>query len=207
MTHGHELKIIKAVCDAESRGFSLTKQDLNKLSGKRKRQVALTIIEEAGLFIILCLGWLNAQVISTPFMTALLVTVLIALIVRVKYVYGASFKQVRNGASSNYAVAMAFWDEKLDLKMLSEYDNDLFNIAMFSSMVLQSRDVWRIFKRNKLFKNSYNDLTKRTNLTQHMASSEEYQKACEQIKNKALSILKQSVINVENNLKEGVNVG
>lgn len=35
MTQEHELKIIKAVCDAKSCGFSLTKQDLNKLSGKR----------------------------------------------------------------------------------------------------------------------------------------------------------------------------
>lgn len=207
MSNDKELKIIKAVCDAESRGFSITKRDLNKLSGKHKRQVALTIIEETGLFIVLCLGWSNARIMATPFMTALLVTVLIALIVRVKYVYGASFKQVKNGASSNYAVAMAFWDEKLDLKMLSEYDNDLFNIVMFSSMVLQNRDVWRLFKRNKLFKNSYADLTKRTNLTQHMVSSEEYQKACSEIKNKALSVLKQSVINVENNLKEGVNIG
>lgn len=207
MSNDKELKIIKAVCDAESRGFSITKRDLNKLSGKRKRQVALTIIEETGLFIVLCFGWLNAQVMATPFMTALLVTILIALVVRVKHVYGASFKQVKNGASSNYAVAFSFWDEKLDLKTLSEYNNDLFNIVMFSSMVLQNRDVWRLFKRNKLFKNSYADLTKRTNLTQHMASSEEYQKACGEIKNKALNVLKQSVINVENNLKEGVNVG
>lgn len=207
MTQEHELKIIKAVCDAESRGFSITKRDLNKLSDKRKRQLALTIIEETGLFIALCLGWSNARIMATPFMTALLATVLIALIVRVKHIYGASFKHVQNGASSNYAVAMAFWDEKLDLKVLNEYDNDLFNIVMFSSMVLQNHDVWRLFKRNKAFKASYDDLTKHTNLTHHVTSSEEYQKACEQIKNKALSILKQSVINVENNLKEGVNIG
>lgn len=207
MTQEHELKIIKAVCDAESRGFSLTKHSLNKLSAKRTWQVALTIIEEIGLFIILCIGWLNARIMATPFMTALLVTILIALIVRVKYVYGTLLKQVKNGVSSNYAVAVSFWDEKLDLKVLSEYDNDLFNIVMFSSMVLQNRDVWRLFKRNKAFKASYDDLAKPTNLTHHVTSSEEYRKACEQIKNKALSILKQSVINVENNLKEGVNVG
>lgn len=179
MTQEYELKIIKAVCDAESRGFSLTKQSLNKLSSKLTRQVALTRIEEASLFIILCIGWLNARIMATPFMTALLVITLIALIVRVKYAYGTLLKQVKNGVSSNYAVAMAFWDEKLDLKMLSEYDNDLFNIVMFSSMVLQNRDVWRLFKRNKSFKTSYADLTKRTNLAEHMASSEEYQKACE----------------------------
>lgn len=139
--------------------------------------------------------------------TALLVTILIALIVRVKYVYGRLLKQVKNGASPNYAVAVSFWDEKLDLKVLSEYGNDLFNIVMFSSMVLQNRDVWRLFKRNKAFKASYDDLAKHTNLTHHVTSSEEYQKACDQIKNKALSILKQSVINVENDLKEGVNIG
>lgn len=207
MNKEHELKIIKAVCDSESRGFSVTKSNLNKLSSKRKRQVALTIIEETGLFIVLCFGWLNARIMATPFMTALLLTILVALTARVKQVYGVSFKQVKNGASSNYAVAMAFWDEKLDLKTLSEYDNDLFNIVMFSSMVLQNRDIWRLFKRNKAFKISYADLTKRTNLAQHMASSEEYQKACAQIKNRALSVLKQSVINVENDLKEGVNIG
>lgn len=56
MTQEHGLKIIKAVCDAESRGFSLTKHSLNKLLSKRIWRVALTIIEEIGLFIIFCIG-------------------------------------------------------------------------------------------------------------------------------------------------------
>ena len=43
-----------------------------------------------------------------------------------------------------------FGTKKIDLKTLSECDNDLFNVVVFSSMVLQNRDVWRLFKRNKV---------------------------------------------------------
>ena len=87
---------------------------------------------------------------------------------------------------------------KIDLKMLSKYDHDLFNAVMLADLVLYQNKTLRLFRKNKVFNDSYKAL-----LNGDLKRKRDYLEACETIRMQVLKMLKPTLVNIKQNLRPG----
>lgn len=210
MQNDEAQRLVNLVADNASKGVQVTKKNLLELSKRSYIFKLGYVLAGLGLGLVASLFIFFPREMSeilkeeVNLLYGKLVCILIViLLILLGYKYvkrSGELRQVVNqyNCTDEWARGIFELQNKIDLKMLSECDHDLFNAVMLADLVLYQSKTLRLFRKNKMFNDSYKAL-----LNGDLKRKRDYLEACEVIRMQVLDVLEPTLVNIKNNLRPG----
>ena len=210
MQNDEAQRLVNLVADNAAKGVQVTKKNLLELS-KRSYIFKLGYVL-AGLGIALITSLfiffpremseiLKEEVNLLYGKLVCILTIILLILLGYKYVKRPNeLKQIvdQYNCTDEWARGIFELQNKIDLKMLSKCDHDLFNAVMLADVVLYQNKTLRLFRKNKVFNDSYKAL-----LNGDLERKRDYLEACETIRMQVLKMLKPTLVKIKKNLRPG----
>lgn len=203
-------RLVNLVADNASKDVQVTKKNLLELSkrsyifklGYVLAGLGIALIASLFIFFPREMSEILKQEVNLLY-GKLVCTVVVILLILLGYKYvkrPGELRQIVNqyNCTDEWARGIFELQNKVDLKMLSEYDHDLFNAVMLADVVLYQNKTLKLFRKNKVFNDSYRAL-----LNGDQKRKLEYLEACEIIRMQVLKVLKPTLVNIKKNLRPG----
>lgn len=210
MQNDEAQRLVNLVADNASKGVQVTKKNLLELSkrsyvfklGYVLAGLGIALIASLFIFFPREMSEILKQEVNLLYGKLVCIVVVILLILLgYKYVKRpGELRQIvdQYNCTDEWARGIFELQNKIDLKMLSEYDHDLFNAVMLADLVLYQNKTLKLFRKNKMFNDSYKAL-----LNGDHKRKRDYLEACEIIRMQVLSVLKPTLVNIKQNLRPG----
>lgn len=210
MQNDEAQRLVNLVADNASKGVQVTKKNLLELSKRSYIFKLGYVLAGLGIALIASLFIFFPREMSEILKQEanllygkLVCIVVVILLILLGYKYVKRPGELRQivdqyNCTDDWARGIFELQNKVDLKMLSEYDHDLFNAVMLADLVLYQNKTLKLFRKNKVFNDSYKAL-----LNGDQKCKREYLEACEIIRMQVLKVLKPTLINIKQNLRSG----
>ena len=167
MTQEERNQLVDKIIDEEKRGHELLPNMGRFAKGYSKFGLRLsTRVFVFTLFLAVCLCYINGPLFLKNTVTRILLAVLLVVLCIMannRLIKPLSRAQDMFGdATADYATAFAVYDNELDLKTINKYNSHILNKMFFASIMYMHQKVFKLFKKNKDFVNSYKILTDKT---------------------------------------------
>ena len=210
MQNDEAQRLVNLVADNAAKGVQVTKKNLLELSkrsyifklGYVLAGLGIALITSLFIFFPREMSEILKQEVNLLYgKLVCIVTIILLILLGYKYVKRPDeLRQIVNqyNCTDEWARGIFELQSKIDLKMLSKYDHDLLNAVMLADVVLYQNKTLRLFRKNKVFNDSYKAL-----LNGDLKRKREYLEACETIRMQVLNVLKPTLVNIKKNLRPG----